>query len=185
MMRVPDINICNVPGPSLSASQLTQIEAIFFDASGRSYPPGTERDAFRERWLGRYLKGGTDVALLALSGCDCVVGYLVGALDNPAEQARFADIDCLNTDFAECCRRFPAHLHINLAPEFRGKGLGARLIEAFAAHAAGAGAAGMHVITGEGMRNVGFYERCRFSRQAHAVWNGRKVLFLGRKLNAP
>ena len=35
---------------------MAQIDAIFFQASGRSFEPGAERDAFRERWLGCYLE---------------------------------------------------------------------------------------------------------------------------------
>ena len=143
-----DIAIVQVPGPGLCPRRLAQVEAIFFEASRRTIAPGPEREAFRERWLGRYLLGGSDVVLLALEGSDRVAGYLVGALENPAEQPRFADIGYLRTDFAELCRRFPAHLHINLAPAFRGRGIGARLIETFAVRAATADATGVHVVTG-------------------------------------
>jgi GNAT superfamily N-acetyltransferase len=179
-----DVAIAHVPGPGLCPRVLAQVEAIFFEASRRTLT-GPEREAFRERWLGRYLLGGSDVVLLALEGRDRVAGYLVGALDNPAEQPRFADISYFRTDFAELCRRFPAHLHINLAPAFRGRGIGGRLIEAFAVGAAAAHAPGMHVITGEGMRNVGFYLRRGFLQRARADWNGRAVVFLARDLRRP
>jgi GNAT superfamily N-acetyltransferase len=144
-------------------------------------PPGAEREAFRERWLGRYLKGG-DVVLLALADGAAVVGYLVGALSNPSAELRFADIDYFAKDFAALTTRFPAHLHINLDAGFRSQGIGAALIEAFAARAKRAGAAGMHAVTGKGLRNVGFYIRCGFSERAAAVWNGREIVFLGREL---
>jgi GNAT superfamily N-acetyltransferase len=181
-LQIVHLRIVHVPERGLYPSLLQQMEAIFFATSVRVWPPGPEREAFRERWLGRYLRGETDIALLALKARNRVAGYLVGALENPAEQARFADIGGLRSDFAELCRRFPAHLHINLAAEFRNMGVGGRLIEAFADRAAAAGAVGMHVVTGEGMRNIGFYARCGFSERARAVWNGRKVLFLGREL---
>jgi GNAT superfamily N-acetyltransferase len=180
-----DIAIVQVPGPGLCPRLLAQVEAIFFEASGRTLAPGPEREAFRERWLGRYLLGGGDIVLLALEGSDRVAGYLVGALENPAEQPRFADIGYLRTDFAELCRRFPAHLHINLAPAFRGRGIGARLIETFAVRAATADATGVHVVTGEGMRNVGFYLRRGFLQRARAHWNGHMVVFLARELRRP
>src|SRR5215470_9808030 len=149
-----NIAIVQVPGPGLCPRRLAQVEAIFFEASGRTIAPGPEREAFRERWLGRYLLGGSDVVLLALAGGKRVAGYLVGAVENPAEQPRFADLGYFSADFAELCRRFPAHLHINLAPAFRSRSIGAGLIEAFAVRAANSGAPGMHVVTGEGMRNV-------------------------------
>ena len=180
------ITIRQLPGPALSEPLLAQVDAIFFEASGRTFVPGPERDAFRERWLGRYLRGGTDVVLLALSGPGAmggtVAGYLVGAIESPAEQERFADISYFRDDFADLVRRFPAHLHINLAPAFRSRGIGARLVEAFARRAADSGAGGVHVVTGVGLRNVGFYERCGFFPRATAIWNGRSIVFLGRDL---
>jgi len=183
-MDAPDIAIHQLPGPALTPPLLAQIEAIFFEASGRTFEPGPERDVFRERWLGRYLQGGTDVVVLALAGADTVAGYLVGAIDSAAEQERFADISYFRDDFADLARRFPAHLHINLAPAFRSRGVGARLIEAFADHAATVGAGGVHVVTGVGLRNVRFYERCGFFPRATAIWNGRPIVFLGRELHA-
>jgi GNAT superfamily N-acetyltransferase len=158
------------------------LDAIFFEASGRSFVPGPERDTFRERWLGRYLRGGSDIVLLALDADDTIAGYVAGAVENPALQERFADIAYFRTDFAGLCRRFPAHLHINLAPPFRSRGIGARLIEAFAAAARAAGAPGLHVVTGEGARNVRFYQRCGFAEHGRAQWNGRSVVFLARSL---
>ena len=170
-----------VASARLSASHLHQIDCIFFAAAARPYEPGPEREAFRERWLGRYLGGG-DVVLLAITDDEQVAGYLVGALDNPATQARFADITYFREHFAALCARFPAHLHVNLAEEFRSHGIGARLVEAFAQRAAAAGASGMHVVTAKGARNVTFYQRCGFSAHGTAVSNGRAVVFLGREL---
>jgi GNAT superfamily N-acetyltransferase len=179
------ITILSVPGPDLRPGHLTAVESIFFEASGRTFVPGPVRDAFRERWLGRYLLGDTDVVVLALAGAETVAGYLVGALENPALQDRFADITCFRTDFADLVARFPAHLHINLAPEFRSRGIGQLLIETFARHAAAAGVPGVHVITGQGRRNIGFYERCGFALEGTTTWNGHGIVLLGRKLRAP
>jgi GNAT superfamily N-acetyltransferase len=177
------MRIIHVAPGTLAGGPLAEVEAIFFGASAQTFAPGPERDAFRERWLGRYLNDPGDVVLLAMAG-DVVAGYLVGALQNPVGQARFADLGYFRDHFAEACRRFPAHLHINLAPAFRSRGIGVTLIEAFAAAAARAGAAGVHVVTGKGMRNVRFYERCGFEEVAAAPWNGREIVFLGRTLQA-
>jgi GNAT superfamily N-acetyltransferase len=177
------IQIDRVEPGDLTPARLAQIDAIFFGAASRSYPPGPEREAFRERWLGRYLKGGSDALFLATEG-STVAGYLVGAIDNPALQDRFADISYFRADFAELCRQFPAHLHINLAPAFRSRGIGARLIEAFADYAVRHGAVGMHIVTGAGMRNVRFYERCGFQLRGSAARNGGEVVFLARELQS-
>jgi GNAT superfamily N-acetyltransferase len=175
--------IVEVAHGDLTPARLAQVDAIFFEASGRSFPSAWEGAVFRERWLGRFLKGGTDVVLLALDPTGAVAGYLVGALQDPAEQPRFADIDYFRGGFRELCRRYPAQLHINLAPASRGRGRGARLIGVFAARAAAGGAPGMHVVTARSARNVRFYLRCGFAELGSTRWLGREVLFLARTLD--
>jgi GNAT superfamily N-acetyltransferase len=181
-MAEEDLTIERTTGAPLASPARAQVEAIFFEASGRSFEAGPERDAFRERWLSRYLDSGRDEVFLALAGDGTVAGYLVGDVRDPARQARFDDIGYFRGAFADLCRQYPAHLHINLAPAFRGRGIGARLIEAFAAAASAAGAPGLHVVTGEGMRNVRFYQRCGFAERGRTTWNGRSLVFLARSL---
>ena len=101
--------ILRATGGPLAKPLLAQVEAIFFEASGRTFAPGPERDAFRERWLGRYLDSGNDEVLLAVVGGDTVAGYLVGCLHDPAGQARFDDIGYFRADFAHLTGRYPAH----------------------------------------------------------------------------
>jgi GNAT superfamily N-acetyltransferase len=177
--------IVEVAHGDLTPARLAQVDAIFFEASGRSFPSAWEGAVFRERWLGRYLQGGSDVVLLALDPTGAVAGYLVGALQDPAEQPRFADIDYFRGGFRELCRRYPAHLHVNLAPASRSRGLGARLIATFADCAADEGVRGVHVVTAKGAPNVGFYARCGFAELGACRWNGRENVFLGKALAAP
>ena len=181
-MAEPACTIIRLEATKVRPDLLAQVEAIFWQTSARTFPPGPERDAFLERWLGRYLSAADDVALVALNPPDIVAGYLVGALEDPATQARFDDIAYFRSDFAHLTAQFPAHLHINLDARFRSRGIGARLIEAFAGHAGRAGAPGMHVVTGKGMRNVRFYERCGFTARGAAPWKGGEIVFLGREL---
>ena len=177
-----DVRIVAPAHSEVTPALLAQIDAVFFEASGRAFPSAPEGAALRERWLGRYLQGGTDVLLLALDAKDTVAGYLVGALQDPAGQERFADIDYFRGAFRELCRRYPAHVHVNLAPAFRNRGLGACLVGAFADCAAAAGAEGMHVVTARSARNVGFYLRCGFAELGSSRWHGREVVFLARAL---
>ncbi len=181
-MPAPACRVVRLDAAERHPELIAQVEAIFWQTAARTYPLGPERDAFRERWLGRYLQGGTDVVLLALAGEGTVAGYLVGAVEDPAPQPRFADIGYFRTDFVELTKRFPAHLHINLDAAFRSQGIGAQLIEAFAGHARRAGAPGMHAVTGKAMRNVGFYIRCGFTERATVPWNGHEIVFLAREL---
>lgn len=149
------------------------LDEIFFEASNtKSFASEEARSAFRERWFGRYLANHPQWAYVAQAADGTVAGYLVGALDEPS------GID----DFASAAQAFPAHLHINLAPRFRNRGIGAQLIEAFAADAKRAGAKGMHVVTSADARNVRFYERVGFKPQASTTVNGSELVFLGRTL---
>jgi GNAT superfamily N-acetyltransferase len=161
---------------------MTEIDDIFFKSSSvQSFARDEEKARFRERWLGRYLTHHTAWAYVARDADGHVVGYIVGAIDDPAQNPRYADIPYF-VPWSHLTAEYPAHLHINVAPEWRGGGLGARLIAAFAHDAAAAGAAGLHVVTGEGMRNVGFYLRNGFQQLATLSQKGKGVVFLGRRL---
>lgn len=152
---------------------MAELDAIFFEASNtKSFAGPDARAAFRERWFGRYIARHPKWAYLALAADGTAAGYLVGALD---EGSGFED-------FADAVDAFPAHLHVNLAPQFRNQGIGAALIEVFAADAARAGARGMHVVTSADARNVRFYERVGFRPRARTMVNGRELVFLGRCL---
>lgn len=159
-----------------------QIDAIFFGAAARQYPPGPERDAFRERWLGRFLDKDEDPLLLALTPAGEVAGYLVGTLENAAQTPRFQDMPHFREVFAAACQDYPAHLHINLAPQFRGRGIGSGLVGQFAQIVRTAGLPGLHVTTGQGMRNVGFYLANDFCQIAAWPRETGVMLFLGRRV---
>ena len=170
--------IIKLRGDSLSPGLLAQVDAIFFEASGRTFLPGPEREAFRERWLGRYLQGGTDV--VAGRGSATTHGRWLsrGCTGGPLQQPRFADIAYFRSGFAICAGAFRRTCTSISRPRYRSQGVGAQLIAAFAARAAKAGAPGMHVVTGKAMRNVRFYTRCGFAELGEAIWNGSELVFL-------
>jgi GNAT superfamily N-acetyltransferase len=164
------------------SAAVSQIDAIFFAASGtQTFESAEIRDAFRERWLGRYLTHDPDKVWLALDEAGHVIGYLAGSFDDPALAERFSDIAYF-TEFAPLTARYPAHLHVNLTEAARGKGIGGRLVEAFCFRAMVAGSPGVHVVTGRGLRNVAFYQRLGFHERGCAASNGRDVVLLGREL---
>lgn len=157
------------------------IDRIFFAASSvQGFRDAAHRAAFRHLWLGRYLVEEPGEAFIALCDGD-VCGYLVGSLVDPAPRAAFAELDYFQAFAAETAR-FPAHLHVNVDDGARGRGLGARLVERFMAHARARGIAGVHIVTGAGMRNVRFYDRLDFREVARAPRNGGTVVMLAREL---
>lgn len=164
------------------ARLLDGLDAIFFEASNtKSFAGAAERAAFRERWLGRYLAHDPAAAFLAIDEAGNVAGYVAGCFEDPARMPRFSDIAYFSK-FAELSRDYPAHLHVNIAERHRNRGLGARLIDAFAAAAKDAGARGVHVVTSLGARNVRFYERNGFMSLGRDGEPGREIVFLARRL---
>ncbi len=159
------------------------IDAIFFETSAtKDFPSETARASFRERWLGRYLLYDPSWFYVALSPEGRVAGYLAGCLEDPAVAPRFGDLSYFRA-FAPLTRDHPAHLHVNVAADFHGAGVGSALVEAFARDAGRAGAPGIHVVTGKGMRNTGFYARNGFREIGGTSWNGKDIVLLGRRLD--
>ena len=183
-MKQGDEKIFRYRDVELSHAVIAELDSIFFEASAtRTFQNDTARTAFRHRWLGRYLEFNPGEAFLAFAGTNSseLAGYLVGALADPATDPHQQDLGYFK-EFAPLTRRYPAHLHVNVAMQYRTRNIGARLLETFIAHAGDCGAPGVHVVTGKGMRNVGFYERNGFLPLAEAPWNGRTVLMLGRSI---
>ncbi|MDX2157441.1 MAG: GNAT family N-acetyltransferase [Hyphomicrobiaceae bacterium] len=162
--------------------RLHELDPIFFEASyTKAFASDAVRAAFHKRWLGRYLDRWPSLAHVAL-GEDCrILGYIVGAHQDPAADPLFADIGYW-PHIAHLTARFPAHLHINLAADVRGRGTGSRLIEAFCDDARVAGAPGVHLVTGRDSRNRSFYARNGFAEVAALVWGGTPIVMLARQL---
>jgi GNAT superfamily N-acetyltransferase len=157
-------------------------DAIFFEASNtQSFASAEERARFRHRWLGRYLDDFPEWAFLARDAEGEVAGYLVGCIDDPGQDARFEDVGYFALLAAETAR-YPAHLHVNVRADLRGSGLGARLVAAFLTEARRAGVRGVHVVTSEGARNVGFYLANGFSQVRAFRVGEKRLVMLGMEL---
>jgi GNAT superfamily N-acetyltransferase len=174
--------ICSLVEVELTHAITQGLDSIFFEASSvRTFASDAARAEFRERWLGSYLILNTAESFMALSSAGEVAGYVIGDLEDPATNPRYADLGYISA-FAGLTPHYPAHLHMNVALQHRSQGLGQRLIDAFAAHARAARVPGIHVVTGAGMRNAGFYQRNGFEPLAEAPWKGGTVVLLGRRL---
>jgi ribosomal protein S18 acetylase RimI-like enzyme len=77
--------------------------------------------------------------------------------------------------------QYPAHLHIDLLPDFQGKGHGRALMDTFCTAMTDAGPVGVHVsVVRENIRAFGFYDRLGFTRLE--VDDPGAVVYLGRAL---
>lgn len=175
------VSICRYLDVDLTPERVAEIDRIFFESSNtKTFPSNAASAAFRERWLERYLMHDPAFAYLARDGEGRTIGYLVGAVDDPATASRFADIPYFAALSAHT-KLFPAHLHVNISPEFRNRGIGGRLIDCFVADAKAAGAAGVHVVTSAGAANVSFYNRKGFEEVARAGTEN-DLVFLARSV---
>lgn len=182
---MPDVEICRWTSLASCADRARlseELDAVFFSSSAKqTFADADERAAFRERWLGRYLKHFPDLALVALAPGRRIVGYVIGSLDDPARDPLFADLTFFS-HFTALTARYPAQLHVNLSTAWRSQGVGALLVDRFSEIARASGAPGVHVVTQRGMRNVGFYLANRFLERGSVVIDGRELLFLARDL---
>lgn len=161
---------------------LADIDEIFFQSSNTKVFACTEaRRAFHNRWLLSYQQHDPDLFLIAVDSGGRAAGYLAGCLIDPAQSPRFSNNDYFSA-FAALTVRYPAHLHVNCRFDARGQGLGTRLIAEFIGELRRRACPGVHVVTGRGARNVGFYNRNGFSEAGSWGKPGAEVVFLVRPL---
>src|SRR5215475_5416587 len=163
-------------------SHLAIVENIFFATSRiRIFADEQARSSFKMRWLDRYLIHCVDSFFIALANDGVLIGYLAGCLENPTLSPLFDDLGYYKV-FAPYCVSYPSHLHINIAADYRNRGIGGALIEAFAERASGVHAPGIHIVTNQGARNIRFYERNNFRALSTTDSDGVPVVFMGRQL---
>jgi len=169
------VRLTKLPDPSAA---LRALEEIFFLSAGRTeFPSETARANFFKTWTGWYLENAPWDVWFWRDHDGSFAGYLTGCLDSMDAEGLFKTIPKYDT-FDDLFPRFPAHLHVNVHPDHRSHGIGAKLVERFVADCVAEGIPGVHVVTAAQMRNVGFYNRLGFTE---AVRRG-PLLFLGRPL---
>lgn len=165
--------------PQTAARAAREAEAIFWDSAvTRDFASEAERSAYRDLWFGRYLDHAAAAFYVALDANGVVEGYLAGSPVSNAPPLPGPDYYGLFP--AALLARHPAHLHVNVAAGRRGSGTGAALVETFAGYCAALGLPGLHAITQANTCAAAFFVKCGLEAVAHAEWNGRLLLFMGR-----
>ena len=79
----------------------------------------------------------------------------------------------LHEEFPRLLKGWPAHLHIDILPEWQGKGWGKVLMEEFCKRLRGEGAKGVHLIMGGGNKTAErFYRKVGFERFGEVLDGG-------------
>ncbi len=145
---------------------MPQIEAIFFDsAATKNFASEAERAAYRDLWLGRYIRHCPQQFLVASDPGGDVVGYLAGALFSNKEP--LPGPDYYDAFPAALIDAYPAHLHVNVRHDHRGRNVGSTLIDAFRAICRAHDVSGLHAVTAAGSRAAAFFTRCGLDERAH------------------
>jgi GNAT superfamily N-acetyltransferase len=142
--------------------------------------------SFGKMWIDPYQAFCPEWTYVALDESR-VVGYLTGCPDTPLfrqRQKTLKEAQPKNPEewFGQEVQMniesdYPAHLHVNLLPDYRGKGIGQHLIERFLHDINDKSVKGVHVFCGPDP--VAFYKKAGFEELA--VFNSR-VFFLGRRI---
>jgi len=170
LLRLPDM-------PDRAAA-LAALEEIFFLSTTRtSFASPEERAGFLRTWTGWYVEHAPADIWFARDEDGTILGYLTGCKDSAGAEELARTIPKYEV-FADRFPEFPAHLHVNLRPGFRDRGIGRRLVDAYAEDCRADGLPGVHLVTGAFARNVSFYNRAGFT---DATQRG-PLLFLGRSL---
>ncbi len=156
-------------------------EVFFLSAATQQFDDAEKRRAFLDRWTGYYRDCEPQRIYLAIPPGGRVAGYLTGCMDSRTAERLYRDIPYYSL-FEDQFGAYPAHLHVNVHPQCRGRGIGSRLVSAFVEDCDAAHVAGVHVVTGPGLPNVGFYRDRGFTTAVQRTWRRRELLFLGKSL---
>ncbi len=172
MWRVTTLECAGDP-----AALMPQIEAIFFDsAATRSFASDAERAAFRDLWLGRYLRHCPHEFLVARDPRGGAAGYLAGALISNREP--LPGPDYYDGFPAPLIDAHSAHLHVNVRQDCRGRNIGRALVDAFRAICRERHVGGFHAVTAAESRAAAFFTGCGLNERATADWRDRRLALL-------
>jgi GNAT superfamily N-acetyltransferase len=160
---------------------VAQVDAIFFaSAATKEFASEEARAAYRELWLDRYRQRCPNEFLVALDASGDVAGYLAGTLFSNRDPLPGPDYYAAFP--AGIVEAFPAHLHVNVREDLRGRGVGAMLVDVFRDACREHGSGGLHAVTAADSRAANFFARCGLSDRAQTRWKGRRLAFLGETL---
>lgn len=155
-----------------------QTRTIFYVSSSlKEFSSVESKIAFFKRWCGDYMSLFPDQFFIMKEN-QKVLGYLSGCNDSKAASA-LVTVPGFSV-FSELFEKYPAHFHINLIPESRGRGLGSKLVEHYCEYLKFLHVKGVHLVTSAGAENISFYQRLNFDHEVQRQFNQMNLLFMGK-----
>ncbi len=166
----------------LSDEQIELVNRIFFETSTAAHQLSAKgREKLQFKYLDYYkIYHPTYFLVLCEIDSDKPLGYVCGVPNISKEKKLIKATPYLNS-FMDLLKDYPANLHINMAAESRGQGLGSGLIQKFQSLLAADSIHGMHIITAPTARNSSFYQQNGFDREEKRLYLEIEYLFMGKK----
>lgn len=161
----------------------TRIHRHFLATSVRqNFDSVEERILFQKKYFDDYLNSWPDLGL-GIFHNDTSAGYILGCADTFNALKNSLLVETLYpAEFLPYLEKFPAHLHIDLAPTHQGQGLGTWAINNWLDLMKSKSVPAAHVITMVEHPSFEFYRR-HFFHELHRLPRGEKHLsLLGRSL---
>lgn len=158
-----------------------EIEAIFYaSATMQDFESEAARAAYRDLWLGRYLRHFPDMCFVAFDEHGRVGGYLAGS--PVSDQFPLPGPDYYSLFPRNLIDAYPAHIHVNVRKESRGRAIGSTLIDASRDECRKRRIAGFHAVTAARSRAADFFSQNGLAPLTEADWRERRIAFLGAEL---
>ena len=159
-----------------------QIKDIFYTCSSiKNFRDDCHKESFFTKWCGDYLQNNTDKVYGASNNAQVAV-YISGHLNSYEALDRF--IIPGPEVFKDCFEKFPAHFHINCAPNHQGKGVGRKLVEHYVQQLDETNVSGVHLITSTDANNLGFYRALGFDNEVLRPYKSHELLLMGKEISA-
>lgn len=175
-------SLSTLPNAILS-KVINQIEVIFWQtASPQSFDDKEKQELFKYRYLVHYIENYPGHCYVILSQKDEVFGYLCG----DGARSSYHQLKQLHAYyylFEQYFSTYPAHFHINIAPNYQLKGLGAQLVAHYCEVLTLERCPGVHLITAQSARNVSFYQKLHFKSVQVKGYLNSNLLLLGKLLS--
>lgn len=162
------------------SQRLNDLREIFFLTAKKDLKSEADREALFNQYAAPYIENWPDDVFFA---CDLktkrTMGYLIGCRNSKKAEdilgSRLGSYDV----FADLYAKYPAHLHMNVHPDFQGHGVGSFLLQEYIIELKKYRVRGVHIVTAPSERNVDFYLKHKLRFQVERSYNNHPMLFMG------